>query len=92
MCFISEFFKTLRNIFFIDQLWKATSILGKNLKNFTIYTDLAKYLTTLTVITLKFWCSYEAVWKPYLEHDSTFFRKVFSLKKSAIPHFLNHVF
>ena len=51
MCFICEFFKTIRNIFFIDQLWTATSILGKNLKHFTVYTDLAKYLTTLTVIT-----------------------------------------
>ena len=51
MCFIFEFFKTLRNIFFIDQLWTATSILGKNLKNFAICTDLVKNLTTLTVIT-----------------------------------------
>ena len=34
MCFICEFFKTLRNIFFIDQLWTATSILGKKPEKF----------------------------------------------------------
>ena len=28
----------------------ATSVLGKNLKNFTINYDLAKYLTILTII------------------------------------------
>ena len=49
---------TLRNSFFIQHLWRATSVFGKNFftkenfltKNFTINYDLAKYLTTLTII------------------------------------------
>ena len=41
---------TLWNSFFIEHLWTATSVFGKNLKSFTINYDLAKYLTTLTII------------------------------------------
>ena len=37
-------------MFFIEHLWTATSVLGKNLKIFTINYDLAKYLTTLTIL------------------------------------------
>ena len=43
--FSCELFGT---VFFIEHLWMATSVLGKNLKIFTINYDLAKYLTTLT--------------------------------------------
>ena len=49
--FSCEFFKTLQNSFFIEHLWTATSVLGKNLQSFTINYDLDKYLTTLTIIT-----------------------------------------
>ena len=49
--FSYEFFETISNCFFIEHVRTATSILGKNLKNFTINYDLAKYLTTLTIIT-----------------------------------------
>ena len=45
-----EFFKTLQNSSFIEHLWAATSVLGKNLKNFTINCDLAEFLTTLIII------------------------------------------
>ena len=45
-----EFFKTLQNSFFTEQLWTSTSVLRKNLKSFTISYDLAKYLTTLTIL------------------------------------------
>ena len=45
--FSCELFGT---VFFIEHLWMATSVLGKNLKIFTINYDLAKYLTTLTNI------------------------------------------
>ena len=48
--FCCEFFKTLQNSFFIEHLWTATSVLGKNPKNFTINYDLAKFLTALTII------------------------------------------
>ena len=41
---------TLWNSFFIEHLWTATSVFGKNLKNFTISYDFAKYLKTLTII------------------------------------------
>ena len=45
-----EFFKTLRNRFFIEHLWTATSVLGKTLKDFIVNYDVTKYLTTLTII------------------------------------------
>ena len=41
---------TLWNSFFIEHLWTATSVFGKNLKKFSINYDLAKYLTTLNII------------------------------------------
>ena len=49
---------SLWNSFFIEHLWTATSVFGKNFftekkfltKNFTINYDLAKYPTTLTII------------------------------------------
>ena len=50
MCSPMNFLKLLE-LFFMGHLWMATSILGKNLKNFTINYDLAKFLTTLTIIT-----------------------------------------
>ena len=89
-CFLVNFLKLFGAVFFIEHLWTATFVLGKTLKNFTINYDWAKYLTTLTITEhykwfyrkyLKFWCSYEAIWKPYLEHDATFFWKVFSVEK-----------
>ena len=88
--YIRVFLWIFRSSFFIEHLWTATSVLGKTLKNFTINYDFAKYLTTLTIIEhykwfcreyLKFCCSYEAIWKPYLAHDTTFFWKVFFLEK-----------
>ena len=48
--FSYEFFETISNCSFIEHLWTAASILGKNLKNFTLNYDLAKYLATLTII------------------------------------------
>ena len=89
-CFPVNCLKPFGIVFFIEHLWTATSVLGKTLTNFTINYDLDKYLTTLTIIEhykwfcreyLKFWCSYEAIWKPYLAHDTTFFWKVFFLEK-----------
>ena len=41
---------TLRKSFFIEHLWTATSVFRKNFKNFTLNNDLAKYLTTVTII------------------------------------------
>ena len=49
MCSPMNFLKLLK-LFFMGHLRMATSILGKNLKNFTINYDLAKFLTTLTII------------------------------------------
>ena len=45
-----EFFKTLQNSIFIEHLWTASFVLGKNLKSFTTNYDLAKYLKTLTIL------------------------------------------
>ena len=47
--FSYEFFETISNCSFIEHVRTATSILGKNLKNFTINYDLAKYRATLTI-------------------------------------------
>ena len=48
--FSYELFETISNCCFIEHLWTATSILGKNLENFTINYDLAKSMTTLTIL------------------------------------------
>ena len=45
-----EFFKTLQNSTFIEHMWAASFVLGKNLKSFTTNYDLAKYLKTLTIL------------------------------------------
>ena len=50
MCFPMNCLKLFETVFLEEHLWTAASILGKNLKNFTINYDLAKYLTTLTII------------------------------------------
>ena len=49
MYFPMNFLKLFETVFLKEHLWTAASILGKNLKNFTINYDLAKYLTTLTI-------------------------------------------
>ena len=66
----------------------ATFVLGKNVKNFTINYDLAKYLTTLTIITdfaENIWNSRVAM-KQSENHISgtTFWRKVFFREKVSI--------
>ena len=45
-----EFFKTLQNSTFMEHLWTASSVLGKNLESFDINYDLAKYWQTLTIL------------------------------------------
>ena len=43
MCFPMNFLKLFQTVFLSNTLRTATSILGKNLKNFTINCDLANY-------------------------------------------------
>ena len=70
--FFWEIFKTLQNSFFIVHPWIAASVLIQTLATLTINLDLRKCLKIVTIRKkLKFWRSYETIWKPYLEHDIT---------------------
>ena len=76
--FSCEFVKILRRSFFIEHLWTAKSVLGKNLKNFTVNYDLVKHMTTLIII-IDF---AENIWNSGVAmKQSEKPRKVFSLKR-----------